>query len=225
MGWWERLIQVLCPKTCVVCREPIEEHSELCPSCQKALLWTNAKQNAAQNGMYFDRAIAPLYYTEQFKNSFHRYKFTGQWQYSGVYGAWMWQCLQEQEPDWKRFDYITWTPISRLRWLKRGYDQSKRLAQVVARESALPLVATLHRKHTPEQSHTQHAEQRWSNVKDAYCIRPRADVSGKRILLVDDIITTGATLEEASSVLKKAGAQEVCCLTLARGLRPRTKKK
>ena len=72
---------------------------------------------------------------------------------------------------------------------------------------------------TPPQSQTGSAEKRRANIVGAYvCLRPER-VQGKRILLVDDIVTTGSTLSEAAKVLKKAGAKEVICATLARSLR------
>lgn len=205
------------PPKCIFCQKLLEEGetAPLCWECQKSLPQTAL--GSRQMGLYFDHCLSSLYYTEEWKKSFYRYKFQGHWHYSTVYGRWMWECLREREPDYQRFDCITWTPLSTRRWLKRGYDQAGRLAQVVSRYSGIPLVRTLvKKKNVVPQSGTAQASDRWKNIKGAYALRRRADAEGKRILLVDDIITTGATLEEASSVLRGAGAKEICCLTLAR---------
>lgn len=207
------------PPKCIICQKRLEEEESgpLCGSCQECLPRT--AYDTRQIGLNFDRCVSPLYYTEAWKQSFHRYKFQGHWHYSAVYGSWMWECLKEREPDFLRFDCITWTPLSARRWLKRGYDQAGRLAQAVSRYSGIPLERTLvKRKNIAPQSGTEQAADRWKNVKGAYALKRGMEIRGKRILLVDDIITTGATLEEASSVLRSAGAKEICCLTLARSV-------
>ena len=217
---WKRLgrgIMDFClPPRCILCQKELENSDgPLCPTCAARMPWTG--ENAVQNGMRFDRCLSAVYYTGDLRESFHRYKFNAHWHYSWIYGRWMWECLKNNDPDCLRFDCISWTPLSLPRYLKRGYDQSRRLALAVSRLSGLPLRSTLVKcKHTPAQSGTASADLRWANVSGAYRLKPRAPVKGKRILLVDDIITTGATLEEACRVLRDGGARELCCLTLAR---------
>lgn len=210
------LLDFCYPPKCILCQAPLEgERGSLCPKCVQAIPWTG--ENCIQLGIHFDRCVSPLYYTDVVKPSFHRYKFQGHWHYNWVYGQWMWEYLRRYDPNYRRFDCITWAPLSFWRYQRRGYDQARRLATAVSKASKIPLVRTLvKRKHTPPQSGTEKAEQRWENVRGAYRPRGNRNLMGKRILLVDDIITTGATLEEASSVLQKMGALEVCCLTLAR---------
>jgi ComF family protein len=108
------------------------------------------------------------------------------------------------------FDLLTWIPISAQRLRKRGYDQVELLAQKVARELNRPLVPTLKKiRHNQPQSGIVGAAERRANVLGAYSILDGADVAGKRILLLDDILTTGATASECSRVLLTAGAAEV----------------
>ncbi|MCC8075786.1 MAG: ComF family protein [Clostridiales bacterium] len=206
----------LWPTKCLFCQRPLEDgETLLCAKCGPQVPWTGA--DCAQQGMYFDRCLSPLYYTEVFKPAFHRYKFLGHWHYSWVFGQWMWDCLQANDPDCSRFDCITWAPLSFWRRQRRGYDQARRLALAVSRFSGLPLQQTLVKfRHTPPQSGTEQAALRWENVRGVYRPKSGVPLEGKRLLLVDDVITTGATLEEASAVLRRAGAAEICCLTLAR---------
>lgn len=213
------------PPRCMLCQQRLEpdEHT-ICQDCRSILPWTGTQ--CLQQGVHFQTCISPLYYTDVIRPSFHRYKFRGSWHYSHVYGGWMWDYLRQYDPDYSRFDCITWTPLSVWRYLRRGYNQARRLAEVVAENSGLPLQPTLVKiRHTPPQSGTAHAEERWENVRGAYGPRPNVPLAGKRILIVDDVITTGATLEEACRVLREQGAEEVCCLTLARGLSVRAAKR
>lgn len=201
------------PRRCLFCRGELEDAGPLCPACEAELPRTGAQ--AVPSGVRFERCLSPLYYTGALRDSFHRYKFGGRWHYSRVYAQWMWDCLRSRES--VPFDCITWVPISRLRYLRRGYDQSGRLARGVAGHSGLPRKPLLEKiRNNPAQSGTHSAEERRENTQGVYRLRRGAEVRGKRILLVDDIITTGSTLEEASRVLHEAGAAEVCCLTLAR---------
>lgn len=203
------------PRRCLFCGAELEGDGPLCARCEAGLPRTGAM--AVQSGTHFDRCLSPLYYTGGLRDSFHRYKFRGHWHYSSIYAQWMWECLRAREDT--GFDCITWVPISRLRYLRRGYDQSKRLARDVARHSGLLLCPVLVKtRNNPAQSGTHSAEERRENTKGVYRLKQGAEVRGKRVLLVDDIITTGSTLEEASRVLREAGAAELRCLTLARTL-------
>ena len=114
------------------------------------------------------------------------------------------------------FDGVCWVPVSKKRRKSRGYDQSELLARVIAKKLSLPLVPAL-QKHAERgpQSQLKDAAQRRSNASGAFSVLPGADVSGKTLLLIDDIVTTGATLSECCRVLKGAGAARVDCAAFA----------
>ena len=115
------------------------------------------------------------------------------------------------------YDLVTWVPLSRRRLRERGYDQARLLAKATAKELGLPLTPTLHKqRNTQPQSGTGDAAKRRANITGAYRMKRGADVAGKRVLLIDDIVTTGATLSECARVLGKAGAEQVVCATVAR---------
>ena len=91
------------------------------------------------------------------------------------------------------------------------------LAKATAKELGLPLTPTLHKqRNTQPQSRTGDAAKRRANITGAYRMKRGADVTGKRVLLIDDVVTTGATLSECARVLGKAGAEQVVCATVAR---------
>ena len=108
------------------------------------------------------------------------------------------------------FDVLTWIPVSLLRRMKRGFDQTENITLAVAEELGVPAVRTLKKiRHTPAQSSIPTADARRANVLNAYRVTDPALVRGKRILLLDDILTTGATASECAKTLRLAGAEEV----------------
>jgi ComF family protein len=113
-------------------------------------------------------------------------------------------------------------PLHRIRLFKRRYNQSALLAAALARASGLPLVPDLllRRRNTPSQGRLS-ISQRWKNVTGAFAVNParRADLKGARVLLIDDVMTTGATIEICSRTLRRGGAQAVDVLVLARVVR------
>ncbi len=211
------LLDLVYPLKCPLCGAYLNgEEGPLCPHCKVSLPRTDG-YSCRQYGVYFYDCLSPLHYQGALRRSFQRYKFEGQWQYSRVYSRWMLQCLGERARK-RTYDLVTWIPLNRVRLLCRGYDQTKLLAKPVARYLDRKLVPTLKkRKNIQAQSRLKDAAQRQRNVKGAFILRDGVSVRGKRILLVDDLITTGATMEEAAKVLMDAGAAEVCGLTLARG--------
>ena len=113
------------------------------------------------------------------------------------------------------FDFITWVPVSAKRKRKRGYDQAEIVAQSVGRELGIKPTRLLKKlRDNPAQSGLQ-SEQRRANVLGVYAFTGETDLRGKRILLIDDVFTTGSTAEECARVLKSADASEVHCATVA----------
>jgi ComF family protein len=119
-------------------------------------------------------------------------------------------------PTDERFDLVIAMPMHwRKRW-ERGFNQAELLAKPVAKRCRLKLSNKLRRKrYTKAQAGLTEAQRR-NNLKDSFCVRSAHQIAGKRILLIDDVFTTGATLRSAAEVLKAAGATHVTALTLAR---------
>ena len=114
------------------------------------------------------------------------------------------------------FDCLTWVPVSPLRKLRRGYDQVELLAKAVGRELGMQPVPLLKKvRHNRPQSGISDGAKRRANVLGVYREMDRTAISGKRILLLDDILTTGATAGECARVLLTAGAKEIHCAVIA----------
>ncbi len=114
-------------------------------------------------------------------------------------------------------DVVVPTPLSGLRRRTRGYNQAEALAKPLARELGLPLwsKALERRRHTPTQARSADAEERRRNVAGAFRCREPA-IAGQRVLLVDDVTTTGATLEACARALREGGARSIWGLAFAR---------
>ena len=207
----ERLLDLLYPPKCAFCRRLVRDGRMLCPDCEKNLP-VPEKELQVQQFPHLALCASPLYYTGDVKESLLRYKFHGAAAYCRIYGELMADCLREHAIE---ADLITWVPLSGRRLRKRGYDQAKLLAEEVARRTGMENRRLLVKQvHNRAQSGAGSPEKRAKNVKGVY--RCTGDAAGMRILLVDDIVTTGATLSEAAGVLLAAGAGEVVGLTLAR---------
>ena len=212
-GFLNCLLDLLYPPKCAFCRNLVRGGRMLCPACEKSLP-RPSREMQRQKISHLAVCLSPLYYTEDVRASLLRYKFHGAAAYYRIYAELMTDCLREQGCS---ADLITWVPLSRKRLRKRGYDQARLLAEEIARLTGIPCEQTLEKaRNNLAQSVTESAEARKQNVKDVY--RPVTSFTGEHVLLVDDIVTTGATLSAAAKELLAVGAEEVSALTLARAV-------
>jgi len=214
MGLVSGFLDLLFPPKCAFCRRILKAGEEgMCARCEKDLCYT--KNGGAQKGDFFTVCLSPLFYEGKVRDSILRFKFHEATSYAKVYGRLIARCVRENLD--KKYDVISWVPLSQKRLKKRGYDQAMLLAMATALELNDVAVETLV-KHTdvPAQSSVGSEEKRRANISGAYRVRDEEFIAGKRILLIDDIVTTGATLSECARTLRRAGAEEVICAALAR---------
>ena len=205
------LLDLLYPPKCVVCGKLLDEPGPVCRRC----LDTLPEYDGAAPGVRFTSGGAvSFYYEGALRESFLRFKFGGLQHYGAVYAAWMAHTIADKLAG--RYELVTWAPVSRARRRTRGYDQAELLCRAIARQLGCEAVRTLEKWKDPAaQSSMDGAAARRANVSGAYRpYRPEA-FAGKRLLLIDDIVTTGATLAECSRVLLTAGAADVCYAALA----------
>ena len=202
------ILELLFPPKCILCRKMLESGEiDLCRSCRVESPW-HANNNLKFS--FLDSWVAVWYYNGYIRKSLHRYKFCNARHYAPAYGRLLAMKIQREYPE--GFDVLTYVPTSALRKFVRGYDQVELLAQEVGRELGMEPVRTLHKhRNNRPQSGISGTAQRRANVLGVYRIVEEAQVAGKRVLLLDDIITTGATAGEAARVLLTAGAKEVHC--------------
>ena len=212
MKLYHWLTRLLFPPKCVLCGKLLEkEESDLCRQCRvEAPAYPNHK-SAPQ---FLDSFAAVWYYEGNVRKSLLRYKFHNARSFAPAYGRFLAMKLLQTHPE--GFDVLTWVPVSRCRKFRRGYDQVELIARAVGTELGMSPVRLLKKiRHNRPQSGISDAAQRRANVLGVYQVVPGQDIAGKRILLLDDILTTGATAGEAARVLLTAGAKEVHCAAVA----------
>ena len=214
-GFWGHVLDLLFPPRCIFCGKVLPTgQRDICQDCQARLPWMEEGE-AEQSGEFFSLCASPLRYQEVVRDSLHRYKFKGQQGYAKAYGRLVAQCVQDHLAG--RYDLITWVPLSHRRLKERGYDQAMLLAMAVALELDDVAVETLRKsRNTDAQSGLTGEAARRANVLGAYEVVDPELIRDKRLLLIDDIITTGSTISECARTLRTEGAQDVVCATLAR---------
>jgi predicted amidophosphoribosyltransferase len=184
---------------CSRCGCPTEEPVARCPDCPPRPV---------------ERARSPFLFDGPVRAALHRLKFSGWRSVAEALGASMAAVWEDPA------DAATWVPLSGKRLARRGYDQARALAIVVASRLQIPLVPMLRRPaDTPPQARRGGVERREAVQKAFQPLpRPAGRNPPPRVLLVDDVLTTGATAAACARVLHAAGVKEVALLTAARAL-------
>ncbi|MEF9971259.1 MAG: phosphoribosyltransferase family protein [Oscillospiraceae bacterium] len=213
MGIISGILDLVFPPRCAFCRKILKSGEKgMCKKCISEI--SRTRKGSPRSGDFFSCCVSPLYYEKEVRSSILRFKFNDASAYADIYGELIADCVRENLAG--RYDIITWVPLSAKRLKKRGYDQAMLLALSAALKMNDVAVELLI-KHTdvPAQSGVGSEERRRANISGVYKVRDEDLVRGKRILLIDDIITTGATLSECAKTLKLSGAEEIICATLA----------
>lgn len=189
---------------CALCRTPFASARSLDESGRCAL--------CVESTRGFDAAYSLGAYDGPLRDLIHLFKYRRIMSLDRPLGKLLVSALPRDEA----IDLIVPVPMHWTRRWTRGFNQSERLSRAVSRAFCLPVSLTLKRtRRTSPQAGLSHAE-RQDNLSAAFSVRRRAAVAGKRVLLVDDVFTTGATAAACSRELKRAGARSVVLLTLAR---------
>jgi len=198
-------------KICVTCGRPLEAYplregeALLCPACK--------------TGQYeFDRARSYAVYEGALIRAIVLLKF----EEMTPLGHWFGEQLAElvrRGGEELAADVVVPVPLHRDRQRERGYNQADLIARPLARRLGLPCrpVLLVRTKPRPDKLHLS-LEERWSSVRGAFAAKPGSRVDNLRVLLVDDVMTTGATLDACARALRQAGARTVIGLTVARAL-------
>lgn len=211
---WNELLDLLFPPRCAFCRKPLKRgESGMCADCVKTLPYT--ARGGKQKGDFVELCVAPLYYEGTVRDALIRYKFNGATAYASLFGRLIAGCIGENLSG--AYDLISWVPLSSRRLKDRGYDQAMLIAMAAALELSDVAVETLRKvADVAPQSGTGSPEKRRANISGAYETVDPELVAGKRVLLIDDIVTTGSTFSECARMLGLAGAESVVCAAVAR---------
>ncbi len=194
-------------ESCGIDTKPIS--ASACPDCghEKCMCSDGANIN-------LPHFTAVYYYQGQLKKSLLRYKFMSESTLCHTYSEAMAKRLKELYPN-VGFDGICYVPMTKNDERIRGYNQSELLAKGIAKRLDISLVPCLKKTRVTNAQKNLTAEERQHNVKDCFRVKEEYSISGKKLILCDDIKTTGATLRECSNALIKAGAEDVYCICLA----------
>lgn len=208
----ERIACFLFPPKCILCSCLLkEEETDLCHHCRMESPYFLRSQIKVS---FLAGWTAVWYYKGDVRSSLLRYKFYNHRSYGAAYGRLLAMRLQSDRA--QDFDVLTYVPISPLRKLRRGYDQVACIADSVSAELGVPCVRVLKKiKNTRPQSRIAGAAGRRANIMNAYAVTEPDLIRGKKVLILDDIITTGATLSECAKTMLLAGAQKVSAAAIA----------
>ncbi len=199
----ESLVFLADVPTCRICGCRLSEGEELCDDCRS-------------HPHHFDKALSCLTYAYAVRDSIIKYKFHKRIDHSRTYSALL---ISRIAPFVSEFsiDFVVCAPLSNRRLNERGYNQAEEIARPVAKSLKIPFLrdAFSKIKDTPKQSTLGYTE-RFKNVDGAFALNLSKDeVRGKTFLLIDDVLTTGATADALALLLKKAGAKTVIVATVA----------
>jgi len=214
------------PKLCAFCAKTVNLDEDVCSACQKEIpnlrvdlatpILLSNRYNIHQK-WYIDQVIAPFYFSDTVRQAVHTLKFRTGTDSAKVLASYMADAYREAGCE---SDVICYAPQSKGRSRERGYNQAELLARALSILLELPCEELLIKtRETQAQSSTENATQRAENVKNVYEVTDTAKCEEKRILLVDDVFTTGSTANECARMLHEAGTGEIICLILARSAR------
>ena len=234
------ILDLLYPPLCLACRTPVSDPRALCADCWKALTFIEGavcdccglpfeldpgSDSLCASCMVrppaFDRARAAIHYDDASKGMILALKRADRLEFAQLFAVWL---RRAGAPLLDAADLIMPVPLHRFRLWRRRYNQSAILAQRLADLTGKPfdpciLVRT---RATPSQGQMPSAKARARNVRGAFrvSVRRADNLEGHSVLLIDDVLTTGATIEACARALKRAGAEKVLVLTIARVARP-----
>jgi ComF family protein len=218
-------VSMLFPEYCLMCMECLEKGEKLiCIHCKYNLPVTNHHINQSTDVLTkfmgklpVKHAWAYLKFTKQgnVQRVLHKLKYSGQQEIGVLLGCWYGYELTTAGLN-KEFDSILPVPLHPAKLAKRGYNQSDTFAQGLSESMLLPWHQHVLQKGIANETQTNKRRlERWQNVKDVYMISDKKAVIDKRILLVDDVVTTGSTLEACARTLLDTGCREVSIATIA----------
>ena len=231
------LLDFLFPASCAVCGKPVSKNGELCPDCWKLFDWISSPK-CYKCGYPFpadldlgDKPLCPVCAAGKSELDFIRsacvyndisrdvilpFKHSGHISYAKFMSKSMINALQDLN---LKPDVVLPVPLSHRRLFHRGYNQAVLLARDIARFYGVALdFDSVKRIHRPDMGH-KNAKQRAENIAGVFKILKPHNIKDRNILIVDDVMTTGATLAELYKVLKKGGANKVYGVTFARVVR------
>jgi competence protein ComFC len=231
----EAAVSLLYPPVCTICGSSIRAGEYLCDQCEAKVVRIVAPfcqkcsepfegsitdaftcANCAHRAIYFDAAVAAYRGRGIVRQIIHEFKYGRQIHLRHLVARWLHGALDDERLCGLRFDVIVPVPLHPARQRERGFNQASLLAELLSAQTSIPAKPLLERtRYTTTQTALDRSE-RMENLHNAFRLRKNVDVRGLRVLLVDDVLTTGSTLNECARVLNRAGAFSISAATAAR---------
>lgn len=231
-----KVLNVIFPERCIICDNVMnatENQVAICPRCADELIFLDEVPTCRICGCqltstepicltcqthvhYFTRAVSCFPYKDGVRRAVLAYKFHGRRDYARTFSRLLYYRVlpfHKQHP----FDFVVCTPMTKKSLQERGYHHTNLIAEPVAKELGIPFLsdAFIKSAETSKQSSLDYVS-RFKNVEKAFSLSmPKKTFKGKRILLIDDVLTTGATADALAKLLSNAGAETILVATLA----------
>ncbi|MEG6585008.1 ComF family protein [Dendrosporobacter sp. 1207_IL3150] len=214
--WWAALLDIIYPPKCPICRAVIEEHGALCRVCLSKILSIRNINMTAHKLRYLDSCLVLCDYTGGAKKMIHDIKFRANFK-TALNLEWMLESFVRNSL-FINIDIVTAVPLHAGRITERGFNQTEKIFKhwVIKRGFNWQDYVLVRMRPTKPQWELQLSERR-KNIRGAFAVSHPDSIKGKNILIVDDIFTTGITMDECAKVLKISGAKSVRGLAIASG--------
>ncbi|MEI6560570.1 MAG: ComF family protein [Verrucomicrobiota bacterium] len=229
------LLDLLYPPHCAICLCKTHTGEHLCPACRKDAPAIRAPfcatcsepffgridgaflcPNCRERRLRFTCAVSRHPSRGAVRTLIHRFKYSGKVYLRNVLTDWLAETLEDSRLQFPPCDRLVPVPLHPTRERERGFNQALLLAEGLARRSAIPLADCLKRTRYTTTQTIFDREARMENLRGAFQMRQNADVRNLHLLLIDDVFTTGSTVDECARVLRDAGAASVRVATVAR---------
>lgn len=197
---------------CIICKSELYGDEMICPICEKNIKF-------CKNGFYVEKFgekynfYSAAYYSKVIMELIIQLKYKSNFTAGKLLSQYMLRTIKNNNIN---FDYITYVPMTKDSLKNRGYNQSKFLAKMISDEIDIPVIDCLKKIKSTKDQIGLGGNQRWLNMKDSFAYVKGWNINNKNILIVDDVITTGATAYYCAVELKKGGAGEINILTAAK---------
>ncbi len=219
-GDW--ILHLFLPNRCMFCGTPIAYDRLRCETCQRDAPRTDpsvcvvCEKKDCICHTAFDCALAPFFYEMGVEKAVRDLKFHNNLLNARKLGQDMAECLR-RSPAWGRVQLLIPVPLYDRDYWKRGYNQAEELGKWVSRATGIPMDAeVLEKIRKTGKQHELGARERRTNLTGAFRVSAPEKLRGKTVLLVDDVLTTGTTMDVCARALKESGAEGVICLAAAK---------
>lgn len=197
---------------CLHCEKELYNGEYLCKKCFNSIIFCDTPTNIMKENLSVT-CYSAAYYSKVIKDLIIKFKYKHDFSCGNELGRYIVDLIKEAEV---KFDLITFVPISEKNYKKRGFNQAEYLANCVGKAFGIEVKECVFRVREVSEQKTLNVEKRWENLKGCFSVKDKKEIENKKILLIDDVLTTGATVFYCASSMMENNANEVIVLTVAK---------